>query len=117
MIHLKGENMARPSMSLLARAAALLAGSILAVANTGTASAWYGSVDWLQWGQNAQHQGSVDVPAQSLEKVLAQTNYDPFTAAEKVDGGGSLLVHYQTPLRSEERRVGKESRAPRSLDE
>lgn len=90
--------MARPSMPLLARAAALLAGSIVAMVNAGTASAWSGSVDWLQWGQNAQHQGSVGVPAQSLEKVLAQTTYDPFTAAEKVDGGGSLLVHYQTPL-------------------
>jgi hypothetical protein len=90
--------MARLSIKLSAKAVAVLAAGLLAAASTGTAGAWRGSVDWPQWGQNAQHQGSVGVAAQSLDKVLAQLTYDPFVDQEKADGGGSILVHYQTPL-------------------
>jgi hypothetical protein len=90
--------MARVPFPFLARAAAALAGGVLFATSTGPAAAWGGGVDWPQWGQNAQHQGAVGVPAQSLQKVLAQTTYDPFVDQEKADGGGSILVHYQTPL-------------------
>jgi len=92
--------MARNPIAFLARTAALLVTALLALA--GPAAAWAGAgsgpVDWLQWGQNAQHQGAVGVAAQSLQRVLAQVQYDPFVDQERVDGGGSILVHYQTPL-------------------
>jgi hypothetical protein len=90
--------MVRTSIPSLARAAVLLAVGLIAVASPGAAAAWGGSVDWPQWGQNAQHQGAVGNRAQSLQRALANVTYDPFTAQEKTDGGGSLLVHYQTPL-------------------
>ncbi len=53
---------------------------------------------WPQWGQNQQHQGFVPTPGQAATSVLADTIYDPFTAAEERDAGGTLLVHYQVPL-------------------
>src|SRR5438105_14007681 len=90
--------MTRVPISLRVRAVTLLVGVILVTAGTAAAAEWRGPVDWPQWGQNAQHQGAVAVPAQSLERVLARTPYDPFVDQERVDGGGSILVHYQTPL-------------------
>jgi hypothetical protein len=93
--------MARPPVTFPARGAALLATILLAAAHADTAGAWQASVDWPQWGQNSEHQGAVAVPAQSLEGVLAQTTYDPFVDQERVDGGGSILVHYQTPMLSD----------------
>lgn len=90
--------MARVRIPSPIRAATVLAAGLLAVANAGAATAWQGTVDWPQFGQNGAHQGSVSVAAQSLQRVLAQTTYDPFVDQERVDGGGSILVHYQTPL-------------------
>jgi outer membrane protein assembly factor BamB len=90
--------MARHPIPFLARAAAVLALGIVAAASPAAAAANGGAVDWLQWGQNAAHQGAVATPAQSLDRVLAQVTYDPFVDQERVDGGGSILVHYQTPL-------------------
>jgi hypothetical protein len=54
--------------------------------------------NWLQWGQNPQHQGFVQTAGQAATSILADTVYDPFTAAEERDTGGDLLVHYQVPL-------------------
>ncbi len=54
--------------------------------------------NWPQWGQNQQHQGFVSTVGQNATSILADTIYDPFTAAEERDTGGDLLVHYQVPL-------------------
>ena len=54
--------------------------------------------NWPQWGQNPQHHGFVQTLGQAATSVLADTIYDPFTAAEERDTGGDLLVHYQAPL-------------------
>src|SRR5713226_10672714 len=56
------------------------------------------SGSWPQWGQNPQHHGFVHTVGQAATSVLADTIYDPFTAAEERDAGGTLLVHYQVPL-------------------
>lgn len=81
----------------LARAA-VLAAALAAAAGPGLAAAHGGPIDWPQWGQNAQHEGAVGNPAQSLQRALANVTYDPFVDQERADGGGSILVHYQTPL-------------------
>jgi hypothetical protein len=85
-------------LSFLARAGFALAAGLVAAASPGIAAAHGGWVDWPQWGQNAQHQSSVATQAQSLQRALANVTYDPFVTQERVDGGGSILVHYQTPL-------------------
>jgi outer membrane protein assembly factor BamB len=85
-------------LSFVARAGFALAAGLIAAASPGIAAAHGGGVDWPQWGQNAQHQGSVATDAQSLQQALANVAYDPFVDQERVDGGGSILVHYQTPL-------------------
>ncbi|HYW28118.1 MAG TPA: hypothetical protein VE953_28355 [Terriglobales bacterium] len=85
-------------LPFLARAGACLAAGLIAAAGPGGAAADGGLVDWPQWGQNPAHQGAVATPAQSLERALANVMYDPFVDQERVDGGGSILVHYQTPL-------------------
>src|SRR5215831_18774442 len=54
--------------------------------------------DWPQWGQNAQHQGIIDVVAQALNKQRADLVYDPFVPLEQQDNDGDLLAHYQAPL-------------------
>ncbi len=53
---------------------------------------------WNQWGGGPRHTGSIPVYGQTLREQLADVVYDPFVAAERAEGGGSLLVHYQTPL-------------------
>src|SRR5439155_614267 len=57
---------------------------------------------WGQWGQNAQHRGSVAVAGQTGSNILANIVYDPFTDKEQNGpyAAGDLLVHYQTPLLS-----------------
>ena len=57
-----------------------------------------GPRNWPQWGQNPQHHGFVGTEGQDVTSILADKIYDPFTAAEERDTGGSLLVHYQVPL-------------------
>lgn len=54
------------------------------------------SESWRQWGQNAQHTGSIDVIGQSPERILATIEVDPF--AIQIGGGGPLHVHYPVPL-------------------
>jgi hypothetical protein len=54
--------------------------------------------NWPQWGQNSEHHGFVQTVGQSASSILADVVYDPFTAAEERDAGGTLLVHYQVPL-------------------
>jgi hypothetical protein len=53
---------------------------------------------WAQWGSTAQHSGSVNVAAQSLNKKLADIVYDPFVAQEQAEFGGDLVAHYQATL-------------------
>ena len=53
---------------------------------------------WNQWGGGPRHTGSIPVYGQSLRERMADVVYDPFVAAERGEAGGSLLVHYQTPL-------------------
>ena len=57
-----------------------------------------GPINWLQWGQNQQHQGFVDTTGQNLNNILADLTFDPNVPAEKASTGGDLLVHYQAPL-------------------
>ena len=33
--------------------------------------------DWPQWGQNAQHTGSIDAAGQFLNRIVADIVYDP----------------------------------------
>jgi hypothetical protein len=55
---------------------------------------------WSQWGQNAQHTGSVAVPGGPLLRVVADLIPDPFADDERADPNspGRLHVHYQVPL-------------------
>src|SRR6185503_10112256 len=53
---------------------------------------------WNQWGGGPRHTGSIPVYGQSLREQMADIIYDPFVSAERAEAGGSLLVHYQTPL-------------------
>jgi len=56
---------------------------------------------WTQWGQSAEHEGSVCATGQAMTRTLARIVYDPFNEQELADPGsrgGSLLVHYQSPL-------------------
>lgn len=54
--------------------------------------------NWPQWGQNAQHTGSIPVAGQSANAQYANFTYDPFVAPEQMESGGDLLTHYQAPL-------------------
>ena len=53
---------------------------------------------WSQWGAGPQHTGALQVYGQPLREQLADFVYDPFVEQERGEAGGSLLVHYQTPL-------------------
>ena len=53
---------------------------------------------WNQWGGGPRHTGSIPVYGHTLREQLADVVYDPFVDAERSEAGGSLLVHYQTPL-------------------
>lgn len=53
---------------------------------------------WHQWGGGARHNGTLAVFGQSLRTAMADIVYDPFVPQERAEAGGSLLVHYQTPL-------------------
>lgn len=53
---------------------------------------------WNQWAGGPQHNGSLPVVAHRFEKQLANIVVDPFAENARAEAGGSLLVHYQTPL-------------------
>lgn len=53
---------------------------------------------WSQWGAGPRHTGMLPVFAQPLREQLADIVYDPFVDQELAEAGGTLLVHYQTPL-------------------
>jgi outer membrane protein assembly factor BamB len=53
---------------------------------------------WQQWGQNSLHTGAVAVSGQKLEQIHAEYLYDHLADQIRQDHGGSLLVHYMTPL-------------------
>lgn len=77
------------SARLLAFATAVLTAGIVAAAAAA-------APDWGQWGQDQQHEGFVPVVGQSLNAVLADVVYDPFSNKENTADGTS--VHYQTAL-------------------
>ncbi len=54
--------------------------------------------NWLQWGQNAQHTGSINVTGQTPERLITTVEVDPFVT--QITGGGALYVHYPVPLLS-----------------
>jgi hypothetical protein len=54
--------------------------------------------NWPQWGQNAQHQGFVDVVGQPIDSQLADIVYDPLVPQEQAANDGELLAHYQVPI-------------------
>ena len=53
---------------------------------------------WTQWGQDSQHWGFAPVVGQPPLRILADIVYDPFSAQEQAEAGGSLLTHFQAPL-------------------
>jgi hypothetical protein len=53
---------------------------------------------WPQWGRDPQHWGFTPVVGQSPSRILADIVYDPFSAQEQAESGGSLLTHFQAPL-------------------
>ena len=57
-----------------------------------------GGADWLQWGQNPRHTGSVPITGQDLNNILADIVYDPLTPDEQAASGGDLVAHFQAPL-------------------
>jgi outer membrane protein assembly factor BamB len=57
-----------------------------------------GILAWPQWGQNAEHTGTLNVAGQNLNQLLANIVYDPLVPDEMTANGGDLLAHYQTPL-------------------
>src|SRR5262249_2286845 len=56
------------------------------------------AADWLQWGRNAQHNGSTSAIGVIPGTALADITYDPFVAQAQAESGGELLAHYQVPL-------------------
>ena len=53
---------------------------------------------WQQWGQNARHSGAVSVAAQKPDRLLGEFVYDSLAEQIRLDGSGSLLIHYMAPL-------------------
>jgi hypothetical protein len=53
---------------------------------------------WPEWGQNAQHAGSLGVVGQPFKTTYLNYTYDPLVPTEVADGFGDLSVHYMTPL-------------------
>jgi hypothetical protein len=56
------------------------------------------TLSWLQWAQNPQHTGTINVAGQSINRKLADIVYDPLVPQEQDFGGGTLLAHYQVPI-------------------
>ncbi|HVT18240.1 MAG TPA: PQQ-binding-like beta-propeller repeat protein [Thermoanaerobaculia bacterium] len=79
-----------------ALAAAVAVAALAAADRNGSADP--PAAGWPQWGQNAQHQGSVSTPGQRAARIVAQAVFDPFTAQEMAEGGSDLRAHYQAPL-------------------
>jgi len=53
---------------------------------------------WTEWGQDAQHAGTLAVNGQALSTVYFDYAYDPFVFPELSASSGQLSVHYMTPL-------------------
>src|SRR3974377_1700626 len=51
-----------------------------------------------QWGEEPQPAAFFTVGGQSASQKVASLTFDPFVAQEAAEGGGALLVRYQTPL-------------------
>jgi hypothetical protein len=63
-----------------------------------TAASLSAQNDWLQWAQNAQHTGFLNVVGQAPNRILANIVYDPLVPQEQAANSGELLAHYQVPL-------------------
>lgn len=55
-------------------------------------------VSWPEWGQSAEHAGTLPVTGQALDRIDLDYTYDPFVSAEFPGTSSSLGVHYMTPL-------------------
>jgi hypothetical protein len=55
-------------------------------------------ITWSQWGGGPRHTGSLPVLGDRFTSKLAETVVDPHVGIKRQEAGGSLLVHYQTPL-------------------
>lgn len=53
---------------------------------------------FAQWGFGPQHDGTVPVSAQALNRKLADIVYDPFVAQEQAESDDGLLAHYPATL-------------------
>jgi hypothetical protein len=53
---------------------------------------------WAEWGRTPDHAGSIDVTAATPDRVLSNLTFDPFIPEELKEGGGDVLIHYQSPL-------------------
>lgn len=53
---------------------------------------------WSQWGGGPRHNGALAVVGQQFNLKLAEEVVDPFVDILRAEAGGTLLVHYQTPL-------------------
>jgi hypothetical protein len=53
---------------------------------------------WAEWGRTPDHEGRIDVTAQTPVHLLSSLTFDPLLPAEQLEGGGSVLIHYQSPL-------------------
>ncbi len=69
-----------------------LAGAILVPTR---ATAQSRRLTWTSYGRNAQHSAIGDAPLQSLQQIRWQT---PVDLAPQHTSGGSLLIHYGSPL-------------------
>ena len=78
-------------------AAQKLAGCALLTAACGGKSADTGPA-WPEWGQSAQHAGTLAVTGQALSTIHLDYVFDPFVSTELAGGSGALSVHYMTPL-------------------
>lgn len=66
----------------------------------GGASRTGGTVAWAQWGQNAQHAGTLDVTGQALGSKVLDFPYDPSLVTNLWTTTGES-AHYMTPLTDE----------------
>ena len=70
--------------------------ALLVVACGGDAGG--GGPSWPEWGQSAQHSGTLAATGQALHTIDLDYVDDPFVMTELANTSGSLPVHYMTPL-------------------
>ncbi|HVE71642.1 MAG TPA: hypothetical protein VNI54_09765 [Thermoanaerobaculia bacterium] len=55
-------------------------------------------ITWSQWGGGPRHTGSLPIRGDRFSLKLHESIVDPHVDIKRGEAGGSLLVHYQTPL-------------------